>query len=135
MPPFIPEIRRDNLVSTHLRVLAVIDHRLQTLALRGDATALRAAGWLEAAAFISFTGGVSSNAEGDAVALLARVEEDAGGGFAVAAGAPGFLDELLERAGEAVVCDEADVWGVDAHAESGGGGDDVEGSCEGEGFI
>ena len=85
--------------------------------------------------FVSFASGVSSNAEGDAVALLARVEEDAGGGFAVAAGAPGFLDELLERAGEAVVCDEADVWGVDAHAEGGGGGDDVEGSFEGEGFF
>ena len=78
--------------------------------------------------FVSFASGVGGDAEGDAVALLPRVEEDAGGGFAVAAGAPGFLDELLERAGEAVVGDEADVRGVDAHAEGGGGGDDVKGS-------
>ena len=62
----------------------------------------------------------------DAVALLASVEDDAGGSFAVAAAAAGFLDEGLEAAGQAVVNDEADVGGVDAHAEGSCSDDDVE---------
>ena len=63
----------------------------------------------------------------DSVALLARVENDAGGGFAVAAAAAGFLDEGFQAAGQTEVDDEADVGGVDAHAKGGGGDDDVEG--------
>ena len=136
MAPFVPEISRDDRVATRLRVLAVIDHRLQTLALRGNGAALCAA-WvlLGPTVFICFASRVGGDTVDDTVALFASVEEDAGGGFAIAAGAAGFLDELLERAGKAIMGDKADVGGVDAHAEGGGGGDDVEGAGEGEGFF
>lgn len=77
-------------MSTHLRVLAVLDHSLQTFLLRGD-TALRAARGV----VLGLARCVGRDAIDDPVALLARVEEDAGRGFAVAAGAPGFLDELF----------------------------------------
>ena len=49
--------------------------------------------------------------------VLGLVEQDAVGGLAVAAGAPGLLVVALERAGEVVVDDEADVLLVDAEAE------------------
>lgn len=127
----LPEVRRDDLMPTRPRVLAVTDHRAQTVPLRRGGAAAAAA----AAAAGAVLGGVGADAVGDAVALLARVEEDAGGGFAVAAGAAGFLDELLERAREAVVRDEADVRGVDAHPEGGRGGDEVEAAAEGEGLF
>lgn len=126
----IPEVRRNDPMSTRLRILAVLDHGVQTLLFRRDATLRAAGGFVPSLAL-----GICFDAVDDTIALLARVEEDAGGGFAVAAGTARFLDELFQGAGEAVVGYEADVGGVDSHAEGGGGGDDVEGSGEGEGFF
>ena len=54
-----------------------------------------------------------------------RVEQQALGGEAVAAGAAGLLLVVLERLGRAGVHDEAHVRSIDAHAEGDGGDDDV----------
>src|SRR5258708_16293730 len=59
-------------------------------------------------------------------AVVGAVEEDAFGGPAVAARAPGLLVILLQAAGEVVVDHLADVGEVDAHAEGRGGDDDLE---------
>ncbi len=59
-------------------------------------------------------------------ALVFRaVEKDGAGGLAVAAGAAGLLVVRLERIGELVVVDEADVGLVDAEAERLGGDHDA----------
>ena len=60
-----------------------------------------------------------------AVAGFTGVVEDAEGGETVAPGAAGFLVVVLEGLREGPVDDEADVGFVDAHAEGGGGDDDV----------
>ena len=60
------------------------------------------------------------------LAVLGAVEQDAFRALAVAAGAARLLVVLLEAAREVIVDDLADVGEVDAHAECGGGGDDLE---------
>ena len=45
------------------------------------------------------------------------MEQDAAGGLAVATGAPGLLNVVLERAGDVGVDDETNVGLVDPHAE------------------
>ena len=63
-----------------------------------------------------------------------RVEQQALGVEAVAAGAAGFLLVVLERLRRAGVHDEAHVGSVDAHAEGDGGDDDV-GALVDEGVL
>ena len=63
-----------------------------------------------------------------------RVEQQALGGEAVAAGAAGLLLVVLERLGRAGVHDEAHVGSIDAHAEGDGGDDDV-GALVDEGVL
>ena len=54
------------------------------------------------------------------------MEDNAGGSFAIAARAPGFLHELLKAAGHAKMEHETDAGDVDAHSEGGGGDYQVE---------
>ena len=63
-----------------------------------------------------------------------RVEQQALGVEAVAAGAAGLLLVVLERLGRAGVDDEAHVRSIDAHAEGDGGDDDV-GALVDEGVL
>lgn len=60
---------------------------------------------------------ISSNTVGAAIAVFARVVQDARRGLAVAARAPGFLIETLEALGHGPVRYEPHVLLIDAHAE------------------
>ncbi len=60
------------------------------------------------------------------LAVGVAVEQDGAGGVAVAAGAADLLVVGLDRGGQGVVDDGADVGLVDAHAEGDGGDDDLE---------
>ena len=69
-------------------------------------------------------GGVAVDEVFEDAEIVGAGEKFAGGGLAIASGAADFLGVVLERLGEVVVNDAADVGFVDAHAEGDGGGDD-----------
>ena len=64
--------------------------------------------------------------KGVELAVGAGVEQEAGGGLAVAAGPAGLLVVGLEGSGRLEVDDLPDVGQVDAHPEGGGGDDDLD---------
>lgn len=75
--------------------------------------------------FFGPAGTVLGDAPRYAITFLTAVEYDAGGGFAVTAGAAGFLIVTFEALGDGPVDDEADVLLVDAHAERRRRNDDI----------
>ena len=121
----LAEKRPDPRVATPVRGFAVGDKLLETLGVAALLGFSADGGTAACAAATAASPSILGDAVGNAVTFFARIEQDAAGGFAVPAGAAGFLVVSFETLREAPVHDEADVLLVDAHAERGGGDDDV----------
>ena len=131
----ISKVFGDNLMPTPIHALTVPDHRPKTLQPTPRRVRLRTRRHTRLSPTRAFPVDVAHHPSLRALLVFARVEDDARGRLAVAARAAGFLHELLQALGHAHVQHESDGRDVDAHAEGGGGDDDVEGALErGGGF-
>ena len=124
------KILRNQLMPAAARGFTILNRLLQTLhprlRLRSTPTVLL---------LVELAIDIQADTVEDPIPLLARIKNDAAGCLPVAAGAAGFLNKGLEATGEAVMEDEADGRGVDAHAEGRGGDDNVEAAPEGLGGL